>query len=223
MRWLLRGLFAFMFIALSVFSFYQYTQIRILSSDLAEVKETIELPSHSGFASLTEQTISEKKDCDETCKTEIDKAVSAAIAKITITPAPTTAQKQAITTNSTAKQTTYVSLGSGSTVNSDWETLDDSAVVMDLKNDYSSSATVSWEASLKVANGNGTAYARLYDATHNIAVDGSEFSVAESSSFIQRTSKNLPFWNGRNTYKVQIKSLNGYEVTVSGGRLKIQY
>ena len=224
MKWFLGIIVTVVLISLIGFSFYQYKQTQSLSSELSKVQETLDLPSHSGFADLTSQTIAQKEDCDDTCKGEIDKAVANAIAKITITPVPTTVQKQTVTTSSTTtKQTTYVSLGSGSTINQDWETLEDSTVVMDLTQDYNAHATVSWEASLKIANGNGTAYARLFDATHGIAVDGSEFKVDESSSFVQRTSKNLPFWQGRNTYKVQIKSLNGYETTISGGRLKIQY
>jgi hypothetical protein len=225
MKWFLGILLAIILAFLIGFSFYQYTQINLLHDSLTELKSQIDLPSHhiSNPTNTTNIANNGVENCLEDCKKQIQIQIETAISKITITPVPTTVQKQTITTNSTTKQTTYVSLGSGSTVNSDWETLEDSAVVLDLASDYNANATISWEASLKILNGNGSAYARLYDSTHNIAVDGSEFQVDESSTFVQRTSKNLPFWKGRNTYKVQIKSLNGYEVTVSGGRLKIQY
>ena len=92
-----------------------------------------------------------------------------------------------------------------------------------LENDYGDGAKVSWEASLKVAHGNGKAFARLWDDTNKIAVDFSELTTTDNVDFEQVTSKYLPFWRGRNLYKVQIKSLNSFEVTYSGGRIKISY
>ena len=105
----------------------------------------------------------------------------------------------------------------------DWVDVTDSGVYIDLENDYGSGAKVSWETSLKVAHGNGKAYARLWDDTNKIAVDFSELSTEDNVDFTQVTSKYLPFWRGRNLYKVQIKSLNSFEVTCSGGKLKIVY
>lgn len=218
MRWFIRVFLILILLTLIGFSTYQYTQITSLKNEVAQIKDDLKLPSAEMFNGQLPMTNETQGNCESDCKQEIEKVVADAFSKISITPIVTTVH----TTNST-KQTTYVSLGSGSTMSQDWYTLEDSAIVMDLENDYSKTATVSWEASLKVSNGNGTVYTRLYDATHNIAVDGSEFSTENNQVYKHISSKNLPFWKGRNTYKVQIKSLNGFEVYISGARLKIQY
>jgi len=110
-----------------------------------------------------------------------------------------------------------------STTSTSWTEIPDSGVYIDLLNDYGDKATVSWETSLKVAHGNGKSYARLYDNTNKIAVDFSELSTEKNANYQQVSSGNLPFWRGRNLYKVQIKSLNSFEITYSGGKIKIIY
>ena len=74
-----------------------------------------------------------------------------------------------------------------------------------------------------MANANGTAYARLYDVTHNIAVNGSEVKIENKDTSTQVVSGALSFWAGKNQYRVQIKSLNSFEVTFGSGRVKIVY
>ncbi len=105
--------------------------------------------------------------------------------------------------------------------NTQWETIEDSAVWIDLLNDYGSGAVVTWSTSLKVAHGNGQAYARIWDDTNKIAVDGSEISTKNNVNYETVVSGNLPLWKGKNLYKVQVKSLNGFEVTYSGGKMKV--
>ena len=92
-----------------------------------------------------------------------------------------------------------------------------------MKNDFSQTAYVTFEASLKVADGNGQAFARLFDATHGIAVDGSEISTTNNADFKFVGTNKLNLWNGKNLYKVQLKSLNGFVITYSGGKIKIVY
>lgn len=152
----------------------------------------------------------------------VDEKIQAAIEGL-----PTPGQERVVEREVVTQETSgtdYVPMGATHTTTSkDWSTIDDTAVYIDLINDYSSDATVSWEASLKVAHANGQAFARLYDATNNIAVDFSELTTKDNDSFERVSSGNLPFWRGRNLYKVQIKSLNGFEVTYSGGKIKIRY
>lgn len=120
--------------------------------------------------------------------------------------------------------TTFIPLGTtGTTVSQDWVNVEDALVFIDVKNDYGDSAYIEWEASLKVAHGNGQAFVRLWDDTNKIAVNGSELSTSGNASFQQVRSGRLIFWSGRNLYKVQIKSLNGFEVTYSAGRIKVSY
>lgn len=150
---------------------------------------------------------------------EVNSLISKAIATISAVP-KTVVQK--VTQKET--QLTYIPLGDTSTTTSrDWVTLPDTEISIDLINDYGSRAQVSWEASLKVIYGNGGAFARLWDDTHKIAVDGSEISTSANSDYIHQSTKDLNLWSGRNIYKVQIKSLTGYEVTYTNGRIKINY
>ncbi|KKQ37362.1 MAG: hypothetical protein US53_C0020G0015, partial [Candidatus Woesebacteria bacterium GW2011_GWA1_37_7] len=124
----------------------------------------------------------------------------------------------------TSVKTTYIPMGSSTIVTStDWVDVPDSGVYIDLERDYGKSAKVSWEASLKVAHGNGKAFARLYDDTNKIAVDYSEITTENNVNFKQLSSGNLPFWRGRNLYKVQLKSLNSFEITYGGGKIKVSY
>jgi hypothetical protein len=125
---------------------------------------------------------------------------------------------------SPSKQTSYITMGDNyTTTSTDWKSIPGSDVYIDLANDYSPDAQVSWSASLKVAHGNGQAFARLYDATNNIAVIGSEITTINNADYQQVTSAGLALWRGKNLYRVQVKSLNSFEIGFSGGKLKIVY
>ena len=158
-------------------------------------------------------------ECGEACKQEIARLVSEA----TATLSGTTKEIVKEVGDSGAK-TTYIPMGATfATTSTSWVDVSDSAVYIDVENDYGKDAKVSWEASLKVAHGNGKAFARLYDDTNKIAVDFSQVSTTDNVDFEQVTSTYLPFWRGRNLYKVQLKSLNSFEVTYSGGKIKVSY
>lgn len=158
--------------------------------------------------------------CGTSCKSEISSIVSQAVASVSGTK--TIVEKAA--TPAPTMQTSYITMGgTNTTTSTDWETIEDSATYINIANDYGQGAKVTWSASLKVAHGNGQAFARLYDATHNIAVDGSELSTTNNTDYATVTSGALPFWMGNNVYKVQVKSLNSFEVTYSGGKIKIEY
>jgi len=119
--------------------------------------------------------------------------------------------------------TDYIPVGATfTTTATSWTDVPGGNVYIDLANDYSSSAYVTWQASLKVAHGNGQALARLYDATNNIAVSGSEISTTSGDlTFV--SSGSLPLWAGNNLYKVQVRSLNSFEVTYDSGKIKVVY
>lgn len=122
------------------------------------------------------------------------------------------------------KDTDHITLGSSySSFSTSWVDVPDSSAYIDLVNDYDENAYVSFESSLKVAHGNGIAYARLYDSTNQVAVANSEISVTDASDYEFVKAENLPLWRGNNLYKVQIKSLNGFEVFISNARIKITY
>lgn len=159
--------------------------------------------------------------CGTTCKSEIQKAVSEAVATLSGKPQTTT---KVTTLAPTGKKTSYIPLsGPITTTSTAWVDAPGVEVYVDLTNDYSADATVSWEATLSVANGNGQALARLFDVTHGIAVNGSEISLTNNATPTLVSSGNLSFWSGKNLYRVQLKSLNSFVVTFSSGRIKIIY
>lgn len=205
-------LFAF---GLGVNFFYFFDQINTL-------KEKIKgFESSSGETQTVVKTEGEKVSlgCGTDCLDAINKVVSKAVATISSSPKEKIIEKEIV---SDIPKTSYIPMGTTyTTTSTGWYTLDDTAIYIDLINDYGSSAKVSWEALLKVAHANGQAYARLWDDTNKIAVNGSELTAINNSSYQQVSSGNLPFWRGRNLYKVQIKSLNSFEITITGAKIRV--
>lgn len=152
--------------------------------------------------------------CDEECQRIIDQRIAEIAATLS-------AQKTTMVKETSRPTTSYIPIGAAaSTKKTDWIDVKVGEVYIDPA-DYGGSPTVSWEASLKVAHGNGKTFARLFDATNGIAVAGSEISVENSADYKQVSSGNLAFWRGRNLYRVQIKSLNTFEVFIDSARIKI--
>jgi len=160
-------------------------------------------------------------NCSDNCKKEIEDKVSQAISTVSATK---TSVPSNIVVPKTETKIAYIPLsGPITSTSTGWVDAVGTDVYIDLTNDYGKNAKVSWEAFLKVAYGNGQAFARLFDATHGIGVDGSEVSLISTEASTQVSSGNLNLWSGRNLYRVQIKSLNSFEVTFGSGRIKITY
>lgn len=163
-------------------------------------------------------------NCGEKCIEQINQAVVKALAnsqgQLTTTKTPT----PAAIPQTQRQQVSYIPIsGPITTTSSSWIDAPGTDFYMDLEGDYDRNATVTWEGYLKVAHSNGTAYARLYDATHGIAVNGSEISLSNTSTLTRVSSGNLSIWSGKNLYKVQLKSLNTFEVTFGSGKVKVSY
>lgn len=182
-------------------------------------------PTEASIKDMLVQEVEEEKpvendvEGDFLTSDEVDQRISQAILDI---PKETkTVVYEA--TPKVSKNVTYISLGNTySTTSTSWEDVPGSAIYVDVETDYGKDAKVSWEASIKVAHPNGKVFARLYDDTNKIAVDFSEIA-SEANSYEQISSGYLPFWKGRNLYKVQIKSLNTFEAYYTGGKIKISY
>jgi hypothetical protein len=157
-------------------------------------------------------------------ESKVAKMISDAFNKSTASPKQTTITTKTNTqTSVTTPRTSYIPMGSTFvTTSQDWVSVPDSEVYIDVENDYGKNAYITFEASLKVANGNGQADIRLYDATHGIS-NGSELYTQDNSDFVYIHTDKLNLWEGRNLYKVQVKSLNGFEVTVSNAKIKVTY
>lgn len=156
--------------------------------------------------------------CGDECRKQIEEIVSKntteTIKTVTITPVPVKSKTQIA----------YIPIsGSISTTSSTWYDAPGTDFYLDFNTDYGKNAYANWQVFLKVAHGNGTAYARLYDVTNKIAVNGSEVKITDQSNLTQVESGALSFWAGNNLYRVQIKSLNTFEVTFGSGRIKFNY
>jgi len=179
------------------------------------------LPRISVEEGKKEAIIQKIDTCGEDCKRQINASISAAISTISATPK--TVVKTPPAPEAARGQTAYVPLsGPITTTSMDWVDAAGTDVYIDLANDYGRGATATWEAFLQVVNGNGQAFARLYDVTHGIAVNGSEVSTTSGSS-TQVSSGGLSFWVGKNLYRVQLKSLNSFVATFASGRIKVSY
>jgi len=86
--------------------------------------------------------------------------------------------------------------------------------------DYPGLKEIYFEANLKLFNGNGIAYARLYDSTHGIGVQGSEVQTSSQANTVVESGK-LSFWGGKNLIKVQSRSLTADTAVYNSGRLRI--
>lgn len=174
---------------------------------------------------ITQTTPQYIDQCGESCKKQIEETVAKSISTISastkeivtnvvVTPKPVTIKTQF----------GYIPItGPITTTSREWYDAPGTEFYLDFNTDYGKSSYANWEVFLKVAHGNGTAYARLYDVTNNIAVNGSEVLIANKSDLTQVISGGLSFWAGNNLYRVQIKSLNSFEVTFGSGRIKIKY
>ncbi|OGM15311.1 hypothetical protein A2V56_03640 [Candidatus Woesebacteria bacterium RBG_19FT_COMBO_42_9] len=161
-------------------------------------------------------------ECGEECEQKIEEEVAKAISTISASTKTTTAPST--TTTLTKKSTDYITLnGPVSTTSTQWVDIPGVEVYLDLVKDYGSLASASWEGSLKVAHANGQAYARLFDITNGRAVDGSEISTSNNADYKLVSSAPVSFWAGNNLYRLQLKSLNSFEVTFLSGRIKITY
>lgn len=208
-----------------LFKFYFLISIIFLSFAVFLLWRRVEkisssLPSFSN----QEQGVQNIDICGPDCKKEIQTAISSAIATLSASPKVTTLTTPSPLKTKAPTQTSYIPLsGPVTTTSTDWVDVPGTDTYIDLKNDFGVSASVSWNAFLSVANSNGQAFARLFDVTHGIAIDGSVISTVNNSSLQQVSSGSLNLWAGRNLYRVQIKSLNSFTVTFGSGRIKITY
>lgn len=200
-------------------SYYFYGQLQSLTSRVNALENQKSTTSPSTPAASGEKTTIDLSSYASLKDLEILKTeLSANNTKETVIT------QKVITEQAKSKSTDVIPLDGTSTATStDWVTLEGTAVYVDVENDYGKDAYITWSASLKVAHGNGQAFARLYDATHNIAVDGSELTTVNNADFQTKESSALPLWRGNNLYKVQVKSLNSFEITYSSGKIKVVY
>jgi len=130
---------------------------------------------------------------------------------------PTIAIKK--TTTAKTKSTQYIPIpGNGSTMENKWVDLVGTEFYIST-DDYPNLVGAYFEANMKLTNGNGLAYLRLFDITAGIEVWGSEIST-NSFTFTSISSEKLTIRNGTHLYRVQAKSLTADTTVFNSGRIK---
>lgn len=167
----------------------------------------------------TEATVTD--GCREECRAYVDQKL-ANLTFPTTAPIPTQViiRTGGTTVREKVRTVQYVTVpGSGSTRANDWENLAATEFYLDTR-DYPGLVEIYFEANMKLFNGNGAAYARLFDATHKIGVQGSEVSTTSQTDAVV-TSGQVTFWAGKNLVRVQAKSLTADTTVYNWGRLRI--
>lgn len=195
--------------------------------DVASLKEDLMLNAQKKSDSIPpvddapqNQQIAENcgLDCEEKISVAVDKAVAELSAELKASSGKQVTQstpkpKPAIT------QVFYVPVGSsGSTTKTEWADLSNTDFFFN-SGEYGTLKDAKWSANIKVFQ-NGQAFARLFDVTHGVAVPGSEISTA-SYVYSLVESDSLKFLQDKNVYRVQMKSLTGYEASFDSGKIKI--
>ena len=157
---------------------------------------------------LSWQNVSAQTDCDLDCLGDKVAALTRRVAALEKSTGKTT------TVAKKAKES-FLQISGGGGVGGDWTKVEGTNFWFD-QGLYGEVTSVTWQGWVD----NGSGQVRLYDATNNRGVDGSEVSVNASgkASFY---SQPLAIWRGQNQYYIQIKNVNLVTVTVSSPRLRI--
>lgn len=167
-------------------------------------------------------------ECQKNINSKIDQLSSKLEElKLSITPIPTpTIKKETVVvsqskTSKTKKRTvSYINIpGSGSILAYDWTDIPASEFYFDTS-DYPGLVNIYFESNMKLLNGNGLAFVRLYDSNHGIGVQGSDIQTNSQSDTVV-TSGQVTFLAGKNLIKVQVKSLTADTTVFNSGRLRI--
>lgn len=110
---------------------------------------------------------------------------------------------------------------SGSTVASDWDSLAGSEISFNKAN-YPGVKKMYFQTNLGTSAGDRKSFARLYDVTHGIGVQGSDITSTATTP-MQIKSDSLNFFSGDLVVRIQLKSLNGNTVSISNGRIILTY
>jgi hypothetical protein len=180
-------------------------------------KDLTTLALATPIASQTESGVVSSGECSSECLSYIDTKLTEL--SFSTKPSLSPTAEPVASTKSKTKSTGYFTIsGSGSTLNNTWTDVAGSDFYFDPA-EHPGLIDVRFEANIKLVNGNGMAYARLFDVTHSIGVNSEVSTNSQTSVLI--TSGNINFWSGRNQYRVQIKSLTADTAVYESGRLKI--
>lgn len=175
------------------------------------------------------QTSKAVDSCGEACQAYIDQRIASfsALRPTQGQPAGPSATPKVVYLQSEQSKpkpkirtTSYVvTPGSGSTSTNFWTDLAGTEFYFNPL-DYPGLVEVYFEVNMKLFNGNGMAYVRLYDVNHGVGVQGSEAQTNSQSDGLVESGK-VSFWSGKNLIRVQAKSLTADTAIFTSGRLRI--
>lgn len=165
---------------------------------------------------LSRQNVSAQTDCDLDCLGDKVTALTRRVAALekSVGIGGVSPKKAAAPTTKKAKEA-FLAIAGGSAVGGDWTKLSGTDFWFD-QSLYGEVTSVTWQGWVD----NGSGQVRLYDATNNRGVDGSE-AVVNASGKASFYSQPLAIWRGQNQYYIQIKNVNLTAVTISSPRLRI--
>ena len=166
----------------------------------------------------TEVAVTTKDGCLVECQAVIDQKIAAIPTPNCncVVPSPILIKGSI----SKKKSTVYVPVnGSGSVLSTKWTDVAGTEFYFN-PDDYPGLKEAYFEVNMKLLNGNGTAFSRLFDATAGIEVWGSEVTTS-SQAFMSVVSGKLTLRSGYHLYRVQVKSLTADTTVFNSGRIKL--
>lgn len=116
----------------------------------------------------------------------------------------------------------YINFGNGGTTSAtSWTDVSGAEITFDAAN-YPGVKAFYFQANLKSDAPDRATFARIFDATHSVGVQGSEMSFAGLTSKLTE-SGSLTFLSSRLTLRVQIHSLNVNLATIEGPKIRIVF
>jgi hypothetical protein len=185
-------------------------------------------PYKTAFQITTQAEVKENTSggCGAECKASIATEVAKQLGEGTpqeptgtIVPKPTVKSVTALAKAKTRREEVLTIPGNGSSAVSMWSDVGGTEFYFDTR-DYPGLVEVYFEANIRLINGNGTGYVRLYDITNSIAPTGGENNTS-SQADVWTKSQKVYLWAGRNLMRVQARTLTADTVVYNQGRLRI--
>lgn len=220
------------------FGFYKNSGEDLPAKALNEVPKTLPQEESSKSATQTFKQLVDKvtskankasptpsSDSSMEARIKILESTVANLEQLIKTQKLTTTQTTATTTTSSSTDKTPIYIfplgGAGSTTATDWTTNSNLEFIIEPA-DYSGYSSMVLEVELKVHQGNGKAYARLINYTDSAVIFSSEVStIAENYTWVNSSSFTIS--GSKKTYRLQLKSLTGYEAFFQNARIKVNF
>jgi len=189
------------------------------------VNSPISTPITNSEQSINENQTIVSKEPAGTCVGDCLKTLEASISAVNKKIAEVEKKiPTSTTTQSTGAKVAYLPIGvsGASTSLTDFETITSGQEIYLDPVDFPGYKNMRLQAYIKVLSGNGKTFARLYNPTDGLAILDSEISTTnENFTLVESGTFRLP--SGKKLYKIQLKSLTGYEASVQLARIKVEF